>query len=139
MANTYQLNANNLGGVRNNQFAILTTGTYAVGAGDVYTDVYSSAANAAGVGTVTVVLQALSTAALTLYVTNSPAAQIANGTAIWWAPGSSVTGSAAGTGTAYTITGPITAITTACTVALAGNQGNISIHAGYPAGKPASF
>jgi hypothetical protein len=139
MATTYSLAASVGGGVRNGIFPILTTSTVLPGAGDIYKDVFSTAQNASGVGVVSVTLQSLSTASCTVYSTNSPDSAIAAGTALWSVVGSAVTGSAAGTGTNVVITGPITALTVAVGTALAGNQATISIHAGFPAGKPASY
>ena len=139
MAKIYSLTADTNGGVRNGLFKIDTTNTILPGAGDIYTDLYSANQNASGVGVVGAILQSLSTASCTLYATNSPMANILAGTAIWYPVGSAVTGSAAGTGTNNIITGPITALTVAVGTGLAGIQASVSIHAGWPAGKPASY
>lgn len=130
----YSLIAPANGGVRNARFVINTTSTVLPGAGDIYVDVFSAAQNASGVGTISATLQSLSTASCTLYSTDSPMSDVLAGTAIWAAVGSAVTGSAAGTGTRNVITGPITALTVAVGTALAGNQAQLSIHAGFPVG-----
>jgi hypothetical protein len=130
MATNYSLSAAAGGGVRNGQFPIDTTATAAVGLGDIYFDVFQATGAQSG-GVVNIVLNVKSTASCTLYVTNSPMANVVAGTALWYAPGSAVTGQAAGVGTAYSITAPITAVTVAIGTALAGVQANIAIHAGY--------
>ena len=144
MANTYLLTAGQSGGVRNGQFTIDTTATSTVpgaGASDIYQDVFSTAQNASGVGTVIVTANVKSTAVMTFYQTSSPIANINAGTAIWSVISglSGVTGQAANVGTTAVITGPITAISYTITTALAGLQANVVIHAGYPSGKPASY